>query len=144
MILMTNLGEQPCNLNSVNTAETLYHCHSKKRAVRCWHSCPEWLWMPHSWRCSGPGWMGPWATWSSRVLELDDLKDPFQPKPFYDSVILWSGGKQDRHSVPIRTVNSGREWRPLPCHGQCDWACPVRKHLAIDISLLWALLLTLT
>ena len=24
----------------------------------------------------------------SRVLELDDLKGPFQPKPFYDSVII--------------------------------------------------------
>ena len=27
--------------------------------------CPERLWMPHSWRCSRPGWMGPWAAWSS-------------------------------------------------------------------------------
>ena len=35
------------------------------RVVRCWHSCPERLWMPHPWRCSGPGWMGPWAAWSS-------------------------------------------------------------------------------
>jgi len=26
----------------------------------------------------------------SRGLELDDLKGPFQPKPFYDSVILSS------------------------------------------------------
>ena len=23
------------------------------------------LWMPHPWRCSGPGWMGLWAAWSS-------------------------------------------------------------------------------
>ena len=22
------------------------------------------LWMPHPWRCSKPGWMGPWAAWS--------------------------------------------------------------------------------
>ena len=27
--------------------------------------CPERPWMPHPWRCSRPGWMGPWATWSS-------------------------------------------------------------------------------
>ena len=27
--------------------------------------CPERLWMPHLWRCSKPGWMGPWAAWSS-------------------------------------------------------------------------------
>ena len=28
---------------------------------RRWHSCPEKLWVPHSWRLSRPGWMGPWA-----------------------------------------------------------------------------------
>jgi len=27
--------------------------------------CPERLWMLHPWRCSRPGWMRPWATWSS-------------------------------------------------------------------------------
>ena len=27
--------------------------------------CPERLWMPHPWRHSRPGWMGPWAAWSS-------------------------------------------------------------------------------
>ena len=32
-----------------------------QRVVRPWHSCPEKLWMPHSWRHSRPGWMGPWA-----------------------------------------------------------------------------------
>jgi len=26
---------------------------------------PERLWMPHPWRCSRPGWMGPWAAWPS-------------------------------------------------------------------------------
>ena len=36
-----------------------------QRLVRCWHSCPERLWMPHPWRCSRPSWMGPWATLSS-------------------------------------------------------------------------------
>ena len=25
---------------------------------------PERLWMPHPWRCSRPGWMGPWAAWA--------------------------------------------------------------------------------
>jgi len=30
-------------------------------AVRPWHSCPEKLWVPHPWRHSRPGWMGPWA-----------------------------------------------------------------------------------
>ena len=36
-----------------------------KRVVRCWAGCPERLWMPRTWRCSRPGWMGPWAAWSS-------------------------------------------------------------------------------
>ena len=35
-----------------------------RRMVRCWNSCPERLWMPHPWRHSRPGWMGPWAAWS--------------------------------------------------------------------------------
>ena len=30
-----------------------------ERVERHWHSCPEKLWMPHLWRCSRPGWMGP-------------------------------------------------------------------------------------
>ena len=34
------------------------------RVVRCWNSCPERLWMLHPWRCSRPGWMGPWAAWA--------------------------------------------------------------------------------
>jgi len=25
---------------------------------------PRELWMSHLWRCSRPGWMGPWASWS--------------------------------------------------------------------------------
>jgi len=31
--------------------------------VRPCHSCPEKLWMPHPWRQSRPGWMGPVLTW---------------------------------------------------------------------------------
>jgi len=27
--------------------------------------CLERLWMPHPWRCSRPGWIEPWAAWSS-------------------------------------------------------------------------------
>ena len=27
--------------------------------------CAEKLWIPHPRRCSRPGWMGPWAVWSS-------------------------------------------------------------------------------
>jgi len=56
--------------------------------------CPERWWMPHPGRCSRPGWMGPWATWSSKWggwwpcpaggLELCDPWGPFQPRPFCD------------------------------------------------------------
>jgi len=49
-------------------------------AVRRWHSCPEKLWVPHPWRRSRPGWMGPWAaelvgssSVHGRGLELDGL-----------------------------------------------------------------------
>ena len=64
--------------------------------------CPERLWMPRPWRCSRPGWMGPWAAWPSIKcggrwpgmwggrLELHDPWGLFQPRPFCDSVILWS------------------------------------------------------
>ena len=29
--------------------------------VRRWHCCPEMFWVPHLWRHSRLGWMGPWA-----------------------------------------------------------------------------------
>ena len=48
--------------------------------------------MPRPWRCSRLGWMGPWATWSSKWggwwpclaegLEIHDPFGPFQPRPF--------------------------------------------------------------
>ena len=50
----------------------------------------------HPWRCSRPGWMRPWTTWSSKWggwwpcpaggSEIHDPWDPFQPRPFCDSV----------------------------------------------------------
>jgi len=65
--------------------------------------CPERLWMPRPWRCSRPGWMRPWATWSSKWggwwpclaggLEIHDPWGPFQPRPFCDSVIGEKGEK---------------------------------------------------
>jgi len=45
-----------------------------------WHSCPEKLWMPHSWRHSRPGWMGPWAAWAGR----------WQPCPWQGVGTEWS------------------------------------------------------
>ena len=74
--------------------------------------CPESLWMLHPWSCSRPVWMGPWATWSStwgRGLDLDDHWGPFQPKPFYDSVILWF-----YDPIPSEQPSFGRgRWKQL-------------------------------
>ena len=54
----------------------------------------------HPWRCSRPGWMGPWVTWSSIKcggwwpclwrggLEIYDPWGPSQPGPFYGSVTI--------------------------------------------------------
>lgn len=51
-------------------------------AVRHWDRWwyPEKLWMPYPWRCSRPGWKGPWAAWFSgrcpcswQRLELDRI-----------------------------------------------------------------------
>ena len=39
------------------------------------------------WGCEQPGLEGGVPT-CSRGLKLHDLKGPFQPKPFYDSIIL--------------------------------------------------------
>jgi len=50
--------------------------------------------MPPLWKCSWPGWVGfeqPGLEGGvpaySRGLELHDLKGPFQPRPFYDSIV---------------------------------------------------------
>ena len=50
--------------------------------------------MPHPWRHSKPGWMWLWAAWSSGWqpciaggLKFDDHCGPFQPRPFYDSMM---------------------------------------------------------
>ena len=67
------------------------------------------------WNHSRPGWMGLWATWSRgrclcRVLELDDLKGPFQPKPFYESMILWCYVAECSH-LQSWPVNQSRSLR---------------------------------
>ena len=56
--------------------------------------CPEKLWMPPPWKCSRPGWMELWATWSSARCPWSRhggwkqviFKVPSNP---YHSVILW-------------------------------------------------------
>jgi len=52
--------------------------------------------VPHTWRYSRPGWMGPGQPElvgqpaHGRGLELGGLRGPFQPKPFCDSMAFIS------------------------------------------------------
>uniref|UniRef100_A0A669QYE1 Reverse transcriptase domain-containing protein n=1 Tax=Phasianus colchicus TaxID=9054 RepID=A0A669QYE1_PHACC len=48
--------------------------------------CPRRLWMPHPWRHSRPGWMWLWDI--AGGLKLDDHCGPFQPRPFYNSMMI--------------------------------------------------------
>jgi len=59
------------------------------RVVGAGTGCPEKLWMPHPWRCSRPGWMGPWAAWSGEMYFCAHGCElaPFQPKLVCDSLI---------------------------------------------------------
>jgi len=56
--------------------------------------------VPHPWRHSRPGWMGPWAAWAGggqpcpwKGLGLGGLWGPFQPKPSYYSIIWFYNPK---------------------------------------------------
>lgn len=81
--------------------------------------CPEKLWMRHPQKCSKPGWIRLWPTWSSercpchgRGIRTRWSLRSFQPKPFYDSVVsvywlLWNHKyflpKTDSHWRLLRT-----------------------------------------
>jgi len=64
--------------------------------VRHWYRLSEKVWVSPPWQCSRPGWMGLWATWSTGRCPCPwqggwnkmIFKNSFQPKPFYDSMIL--------------------------------------------------------
>jgi len=54
--------------------------------------------MPHHWRCSRPGWMGPWATLSRAVVGLSGLGILFTPK----------------HSMILRKESAAATWEREP------------------------------
>ena len=68
---------------------------SNKSLLREWWgagtACQEKLWMPHTWRCSRPGWMGPWAAWGKLLWvcwkhSFDDLRYMTVEEFFHSSV----------------------------------------------------------
>ena len=70
------LQQHPCNQGKL---ANMGHC-------RC--PIPGGIQGQAGWGFEQPGLEGGVPAYS-RGLELDDLKGPFQPKPFYDSTILW-------------------------------------------------------
>lgn len=75
--------------------------------------CSENLWMSHSWRCSKPGWMGPWANRSNEQYPCHQwrgwnemiFKIPSNPSL---STVLWKSG-----SVSIISSKFGASWKGL-------------------------------
>lgn len=81
-----------------------------KRVMRCWHRLPrDPEWMPRPWRCSRPGWMGPWAAWDGggqpcpwQGLGLGGQWGPFQTKPFCESTVLFQDMGEARWNCVLR------------------------------------------
>jgi len=83
------------------------------------------LWISSPWRCLRPGWMEPWAIWSSTWFRgwqpylqqegwnLMILEVPFQPKPFHDPMTL--DELTDGRAHPAVTSLMSRQGR---CAGQ--------------------------
>lgn len=60
-----------------------------EEVVRPMYSCPERLWMPHPWRISRLGWMGPWAAWSTAWFKLLATLELMILMVLPTQVILW-------------------------------------------------------
>jgi len=69
--------------------------------------CLEKLWVLHPWRCSRPGWMGSWATWSSGWC-----------------LCLWKGSWNwgSLRSLPTQTI---------PWFSECHWTFHCFMHFMI-------------
>ena len=103
--------------------------------------CPERLWMLCPWWCSRPTWMGLWTTWSStrsggwwlrlwQGVEMNDPWGPFQPKPFYDSMILLSSLDcllSSLRPIPVFPSLPSRLWGAL-CWGVNSCVFPSCGH----------------
>jgi len=80
--------------NSPNNTYPGMYSSSPRRWWNTGTGCPEKLWMPPPWKCSRPGWMELWATWSSGRCPCwwqwgwnqMSFKVPSNP---YHSMILW-------------------------------------------------------
>lgn len=113
--------------------------------------CPEMLWMPHPWRYSRAGWMGPWATSSGacfsgwqpclHIKGWNSLKSlPTQAVLWlYDSSVLWFNKKGDFFLLGNHKLCSGSG--PLPITSICN-SCMHSSasviHWCLKISAVWA------
>ena len=84
--------------------------------------------MPHPRRHSRPGWMWLWAAWSAgwrpcteQGVGTNEHCGPFQPKPFYDSMILKQGLYADLSSCPReqKDVRCGEDLSILVLQSTC-------------------------
>jgi len=76
--------------------------------VRSWHCCPGKLWMPHPQRCSRPGWMGLWASWTGGWQPAHDsgLEARWYLRSLPTHAILWFYDS----SACQRVLDGGWRW----------------------------------
>ena len=91
--------------------------------------------MPHPLKHSRPGWMWLWAAWaggrrptSPGGLELNGHCDPFQPRPFYDS--MKTEGYTQNHKVRKALSNHKVQPQPTP-------TCPLPMSLSVTSLWFW-------
>jgi len=88
---------------------------------------PEGLWVPHPWKHSRPGWMGPWALWSggfqsmARGWNCRSFKVPFNPNypmiPWFSLVLCLSAST---FALPyLQCDNCSAYWEHPLCLKRC-------------------------